>query len=81
MTTREVEKNVLKCHRYWPESDVKKVGFGILQVEHLSTASHTYHIERRFRVTCDGQEGSLEVTQLCYQSWPDHVGKGAGVGD
>eukprot|EP00730_Choanoeca_flexa_P003553 TRINITY_DN11441_c0_g1_i1.p1 TRINITY_DN11441_c0_g1~~TRINITY_DN11441_c0_g1_i1.p1 ORF type:complete len:461 (+),score=138.90 TRINITY_DN11441_c0_g1_i1:77-1459(+) len=73
MTTREVEKNVLKCHRYWPESDIKAIMVGkALTVHHVETVNHRYHIERTLKIVHKPTNSTHIVTQLCYLSWPDH---------
>jgi protein tyrosine phosphatase len=82
MTTREIETDTLKCHRYWPEADLQSVLFGSVQVTHVRTLQSQFYVEREFRLSVAGEDEVLEVVQLCYLSWPDHVcvGQPSGVG-
>jgi len=72
--TREVEKGVLKCHRYWPdpssEPPQKMVLIGQVEVEHLSTNATDTYVVRKFRLRKGGDE--LTVQQFSYEVWPDH---------
>ena len=72
--TREVEKGVLKCHRYWPdpssEPPQKMVLIGQVEVEHLSTQATDTYVVRKFRLRKGGDQ--LTVQQFSYEVWPDH---------
>jgi len=72
--TREVEKGVLKCHRYWPDpsSDPpqKMVLIGQVEVEHMSTTATATYVVRKFRLRKGGDQ--LTVQQFSYEVWPDH---------
>lgn len=71
MVTREVEGDVQKCHRYWPDETEKELCLGnLFSIVHLNTRSLSYSIERTFEITYG--ESSRRVTQLCFNSWPDH---------
>ena len=74
MTTREIERKVLKCHRYWPDDDIKAVSFGKLVVHHVHTKREQAHLERKFIVRHQESNEEHIVMQLCFMNWPDHVG-------
>ncbi|EDQ87186.1 uncharacterized protein MONBRDRAFT_38140 [Monosiga brevicollis MX1] len=71
MVTRELETNVLKCHRYWPE-DNAEVQYGKVKVKFTRSAMHAHHIERHFEVGLASGGPTRDVVQLAFQSWPDH---------
>lgn len=72
--TREVEKGVLKCHRYWPdptsEPPQKMVLIGQIEVEHMSTITKDTYVVRKFKLQKGGDQ--LIVQQFSYEVWPDH---------
>jgi len=74
MTTREVEGGKLKCHRYWPDPTSnppkKHLKFPDIKVTFMSNQSLEGHTIRQFRV--EAKKEKRVVTQLCYESWPDH---------
>lgn len=74
MVTHEIEKNRLKCHRYWPDPTstppVKKLQYGSIFVTHISSVPHKNFTVRTFDVE---QAGEIRrVKQFAYTAWPDH---------
>lgn len=78
MTTREVEGGKLKCHRYWPDPTSKpmkkQLKFNDCKVTFQSSEYHEGHTIRQFLLEGkrNGKKAKREVTQICYESWPDH---------
>lgn len=74
MVTNEIEKNRMKCHRYWPDPTssppVKKNQYGAVFVTHLNTVPHKHFMVRTFEVEFEGEKRNLK--QFAYTSWPDH---------
>jgi protein tyrosine phosphatase len=83
MLTREVEKGVSKCDRYWPSASVV-VAYGAVRVNPCGVwrDASGQIVLRRFRIgVCeddgddDGDGGSCvwrDVSHLQYLGWPDH---------
>ncbi|KAJ1725155.1 phosphotyrosine-specific ptp2-like protein [Coemansia erecta] len=76
MLTREFENGREKCHRYWPQSLGATAVFGSMRVEFQAEARHPDDatiISRRLRVSpVASPNDSMVITQLQYETWPDH---------
>ncbi|KAJ1850180.1 phosphotyrosine-specific ptp2-like protein [Coemansia sp. RSA 2703] len=76
MLTREFENGREKCHRYWPTSQGATAVFGGIRVEFQAEARHPDDatiISRRLRVSLVASpKDAIVVTQLQYETWPDH---------
>lgn len=74
MVTHEIEKNRLKCHRYWPDPTstppVKKLQYGSIFVTHISSVPHKNFTVRTFDVEQAGEV--RRIKQFAYTAWPDH---------
>lgn len=72
MVTREVERGILKCHRYWPDEEGSTLAFAQISVKLVKQETQSTFTQRTFEVTF-GDSPLRTVTQLCFESWPDHV--------
>lgn len=73
MVTREVEKGVLKCHRYWPDGDIgASQSYGSITVTLTAVEPKDTFTQRHFAIAL-GDAKPRTIMQLCFDSWPDHV--------
>lgn len=75
MLNKLVEKNTVKCHKYWPEhigaaSRLVLSDCG-LTVEYLKCEEYTNYMVRTLRLTDEKSSKSREVLQFHYVTWPD----------
>ncbi|XP_018496662.1 tyrosine-protein phosphatase non-receptor type 2 [Galendromus occidentalis] len=73
MLNKLIEKNLLKCHKYWPDKDNLEMNFEsvALAVSFVSESAKDSYICRTFRLV-DGETGNgREVFQFHYMNWPD----------
>lgn len=72
MLTREVEHNVIKCDKYWPEDEkVPLQGDEGMTVTLLSSQATPSIITRKFRLT-HGKDEPRDVTHFQLLGWDDH---------
>eukprot|EP00049_Salpingoeca_infusionum_P015791 m.309989 g.309989 ORF g.309989 m.309989 type:complete len:732 (+) comp15947_c0_seq2:264-2459(+) len=69
MVTNEVEKDRLKCHRYWPAEE-GTIQFGNVFVTPRGSEVHPTFVKRTFEVKAGAEV--REVMQVQYTAWPDH---------
>lgn len=75
MLNKLIEKNTVKCHKYWPEhigaaSRLVLSDCG-LTVEYLKCEEYTNYMVRTLRLTDEKSSKSREVLQFHYVTWPD----------
>ncbi|CAG0878942.1 unnamed protein product [Darwinula stevensoni] len=73
MLNRVVEKNQIKCHKYWPSVGEASLLFDDvgITVTHVKEEDYKFYTLRTFSLGRQGEEGSQEVLQFHYTTWPD----------
>lgn len=68
-----VERGMVKCHRYWPETVGEEMElFDVdLKVELLSEEEKEHFIIRKCLLTDEESGQTREIVQFHYTSWPD----------
>ena len=73
MITGLVESGREKCHRYWPDSNVKSEVYGDFFVTTKSTFEGPIFTETTLTLSMAGASGETrEVKHFWYTDWPDH---------
>ncbi|XP_039286824.1 tyrosine-protein phosphatase non-receptor type 61F isoform X2 [Nilaparvata lugens] len=78
MLNKVIEKNMIKCHQYWPEGsrnggdDVMLLADVGLKVELISETDCSYYITRKLRLTDVECGESREIVHFQYTTWPDY---------
>ncbi|KAJ3257634.1 hypothetical protein HK103_004422 [Boothiomyces macroporosus] len=80
MLTPEVEKDRIKCHKYWPETIDQPVEYSgeksfsvVLKKDSSLMNGQTIH--RQFEIEFEGSKRKVE--QIQFLGWPDHEGSDA----
>ena len=71
MLTNLVEKNRIRCHKYWPSKQGETRRYGALSVQLVKSALMAGIILRKFRVIDSAGNNERHVTQIQYTEWPD----------
>ncbi|XP_072041064.1 receptor-type tyrosine-protein phosphatase T-like [Amphiura filiformis] len=70
MVTNLVEKNKIKCDRYWPQEGPCKYGQFI--VTPISAQKYADYTIRSFKLApVGGHQGGMEIKQFHFTDWPD----------
>ncbi|XP_066205090.1 tyrosine-protein phosphatase non-receptor type 20 isoform X1 [Saccopteryx leptura] len=72
MITREIEGEVIKCHKYWPISVKKPLELKSCSISLQNYQILQYFIIRIFQVVRKSTGASLFVKHLQFTNWPDH---------
>lgn len=71
MITNIVEDNIVKCTKYWPDSDQGKVTYGNFFLELIDTKEFADYVIRTLKVKpSNGSTKIVHIFDFC--SWPDH---------
>jgi len=73
MLTREVENDILKCSKYWPNEERNSFTFENIKIT-LEEEAKTFNeriVHRRFKLE-DRNGNTREVMQFQYMDWRDH---------
>ncbi|XP_057291052.1 tyrosine-protein phosphatase non-receptor type 2-like isoform X1 [Hydractinia symbiolongicarpus] len=71
MLNRIVEKNMVKCHPYWPMGEDEISEFGEFEIENRSTQMEDAYIIRELIVHYKKTGERRKVLQFHYVAWPD----------
>uniref|UniRef100_A0A2P2I968 protein-tyrosine-phosphatase n=1 Tax=Hirondellea gigas TaxID=1518452 RepID=A0A2P2I968_9CRUS len=77
MLNKIIEKNMIKCHQYWPlgeknngDDTISYPGVG-LSVTLVSEVKHHHYYHRTLRLTETSSNKSREIQHFHYTTWPD----------
>ena len=71
MLTPIVERGRIKCHKYWPDINTTSE-FGDLKVTCIKEKTGDNFVFREFSILLEETQEERHVTQMAYESWPDH---------
>lgn len=71
MVTLNIEKEILKCDKYWPSPAERVMVAGIYTIEFMNLEYHEDFIVTHLKLTNTRSEVSRDIWHLQFISWPD----------
>ncbi|XP_066924864.1 tyrosine-protein phosphatase non-receptor type 2-like isoform X1 [Clytia hemisphaerica] len=71
MLCRIVEKQMIKCHPYWPMGEDEVVEFGSFQIQNVQTVMKQHYVIRDLQLTYVLTGETKSIKQYHFMTWPD----------